>query len=482
MNRNPSFPSVPVFLLFWLAIGFFLGTLTLLGPVRWWTAWCRGAHLSMHWESAGVFFMIGTLVIGSGFVARLVTNAMESARIAGRIGIAAVVLALAGGTVAAWMHPALMSGSMGAEEQTARFTFGPYPNEMRMRQLKREGYIIVSLLHPAVVPFEPKLLADEKEAAARIGIPLIHVPMLPWVSENTDALTAIRRLAADPSHRYYVHCYLGKDRVQIVRRIVEQSGVPASTESLTTHRSLADMRDLERGRVYRLGKEIYLTGYPTDEEFAGYVVSGEIRHVVALLDPTDADDRDRIERERKLLERYQLPFTLIPIAPNGYQAQRMYDAVNSVRAMPKPVLVHAFFSPSTGRSPWADGFLQAFFSGCPSLAPSMFDDALSNGKADVIAAQVAVGPRPAGAEFRELARRGIVACLHVGSAAAADDASLAKNAGMEWRTADAAMAADLVATGGPWYVYGRDMEKVRDAVEAHFPRPVSLGERASGPQ
>ena len=348
-ERMSSFPSIPVFLALWLAIGFILGTLTLFGPVRWWADVCRRDNLSVHWESGGVFFMIGTLVIGSGFVARLVTNIIESARLAGRIVIAVAVLAATGGTVTAWMHP------------------------------------------PVTTP---------------------------------------------PEHRAF------------------------------------DVPRLERGKVYRLGREIYLTGYPTSEEFAGYVASSEIRQVVALLDPNDPDDRGRIEREKRLLARYGLPFTLIPISTGEFDAKRMYDAVGRVNAMAKPVLVHAFFSPSTGRSPWADGFMQAFFSGRPSLPPSLFDKALRNGKADVIAAHVAIGPRPTGPEFRELARRGVTVCLHVGPESAGDDASFAASAGMQWRAADSASVVAMLATGGPYYVYGGDVNRVRDAVKARFPRPV----------
>ena len=89
-----------------------------------------------------------------------------------------------------------------------------------MIQLKREGFTIVSLLHPAVVPFEPKLISDEKKLAESIGVPLIHVPMLPWVSGNQEALATIRQLAADRTRHFYVHCYLGQDRVRVVRHAI----------------------------------------------------------------------------------------------------------------------------------------------------------------------------------------------------------------------------------------------------------------------
>jgi len=41
--------------------------------------------------------------------------------------------------------------------------FGPYPTYEELRKLQDDGYTaVVSLLHPAVVPFEPKLISDER--------------------------------------------------------------------------------------------------------------------------------------------------------------------------------------------------------------------------------------------------------------------------------------------------------------------------------
>ena len=79
------------------------------------------------------------------------------------------------------------------------FTFGPYPTEDRLAALERDGYTaVISLLHPAVVPFEPKLIADETAAAERVGIEFIHLPMLPWIADNTvNFLGAYRAYSSD---------------------------------------------------------------------------------------------------------------------------------------------------------------------------------------------------------------------------------------------------------------------------------------------
>lgn len=475
LDRRPWFPSTPVFLFLWLPAGFVLGTLTLLGPVRWWAKACRYLDLSQRAENGGVFVMLGFLFMISGYAARIITNILESSGRGRRIVTFMAVLAISGGAMAAWMHPALMSGSMGAEQHSARFTFGPYPDEMRMIRLKRDGYTIVSLLHPAVAPFEPKLLGDEKKLALRIGIPLIHVPMLPWISGNAEALATIRQLAADPARRYYVHCYLGKDRVRLVRRALEQTGASLSAESVKRRRrSIQDAVTLERGRVYRLASDVYVTGYPTEHEFMRYVLSGEIRHVVALLDAKEPEDRALIEQERAMLQQFGVPFTFVQSDKGRFDSHRVRDVVRRIAEMPKPVLVHAFLSPSSGSSPWADGFIQTFSSQRPSLPATLFDKPLRNGRANVVVTHVAIGPRPMRTEFAELARRGVSECIHVGTGKVTSDAKHAVRAGMRWRRVTRQGLVAVVRTGGPYYIYGSDAAKTRAALERAYPKPIPL--------
>lgn len=475
MERGRSFPSTPVFLFLWLPAGFVLGTLTLLGPVRWWAKACRFLELSPRMENGGVFLMIGILFMISGYTARIITNVLESSRRGPRIVTITAVLAICSGAMAAWMHPALMSGSMATEQHSARITFGPYPDERRMIQLKRDGYTIVSLLHPAVVPFEPKLLSDEKRMARQTGIPLIHVPMLPWISGNTEALATIKQLASDQTRHFYIHCYLGHDRVRIVQRALEQAGVLLSAENKARHhRSIRDKARFERGRVYHLASDVHVTGYPTDDEFMWYVLAGEIRHVVALLDSHDPEQRALIDHERALLQQHDVLFTLVQSDKGRYHARRVGDAARTVARMPRPVLVHAFLSPSSGQSPWADGFIQTFSSQRASLSPTLFRVPLKRGRADVVVTHVAIGPPPAQADLRVLARRGVVECIHVGSERVSGDAKRAAHAGLRWRSIKRDRLVSAVQSGGPYYVYGSDATNARAALEQAYRKPVPL--------
>ena len=64
------------------------------------------------------------------------------------------------------------------------------------------------------------------------------------------------------------------------------------------------------------------------------------------------------------------------------------DAALQVAVGERPVVVHAFLSPASGRAPSAEAFLQAFRSGLPPLPTALFGEPLTAGRAgaDVILA------------------------------------------------------------------------------------------------
>lgn len=354
------------FLYLWLTAGFAAGTATLLGPVRWSTTLCRTLGWGSAAEDGFVWAILLLFIVGSAAGAsRLTRLAFGSARGRTRLGVPLVSTLAAAAAVLLWMNPGLLEGVMGEESRAgSRFTFGPYPTEERMARLKQEGYTaVISLLHPAVVPFEPKLIEDEKALAAQAGLELIHVPLLPWISENAEGLETIKQIAARGKGRYYVHCYLGRDRVHLVKRIVEQAGAAAEIEPGTPANSLAKVRALERGEIYALGREKYLTPFPTDEEFMTFILAGDVRQVVSLLDPNEPEQRSRIEQERELLARYAVPFEVIPLSGDPYDPVAVLDAVRRVKALPSPLVVHSFQALSSGREPALKAFLTAYRTG-----------------------------------------------------------------------------------------------------------------------
>lgn len=472
------------FAFLWLLVGFTTGTAMLLGPVGWITSYGRERGWTDPAERAAVFPLIGVFVIGSALISFWLTAVVLRSPLRHvRLGIPALCLALAAGTLWLWMTPQLLGANMGGEERvSASFTFGSYATEERMRELEREGYTaVISLLHPLVVPFEPKLIADGRAAAARTGINYINVPMLPWVGDNSESLAEIERLARQSrGKRYYVHCYLGKDRVRLVKRLIQEIDPGARiavSEELDQHlgtRLLADVPRFERGAVVQVDRDVYLTPYPVDDEYMSYILPGTHGHVVSLLDPDNPEDRPWIDKEQALLRSTRVSFELRPLPLERYDPEQALVLAREAALMPRPFVVHAFLGVDTGRSPAAEAFLQAFRSNLPPLPPALFTQPLASGRARVIAPNVASGPRPAAGDLAgELLRRGVRELVYVGdgtSAEAREDQEASRAAGLAWR-AMAARPAELLAllaTGGPWYVYGPQAGAIEPALAARL--------------
>ena len=209
---------------------------------------------------------------------------------------------------------------------------------------------MISLLHPAVVPFETRLIAQGKEDAESVGLEYIHIPMLPWVSDNTDALARIEELATTQKGRYYVHCYLGADRVRIVKRVIEEVEPGAMLDVSQSpkmrgqgkSRRLEDKESFERGKIVRLTDGVFLTPYPTDDEFLSYIVPGINGHVVSILNPNNANDLPWIDKERKLLEGNRITFSLRPIITRPLDPYRVLEITREVARMPRPMVIQGF--------------------------------------------------------------------------------------------------------------------------------------------
>ena len=215
---------------------------------------------------------------------------------------AAVVFAL-------FLHTgsSLIALSRGAPEQMGdRFTFGPFPDQAELQQLKRQGYTaVVSLLSPAI-PFEKVLLDQEIADGQKLGLKVYSYPMLPWISDNTGALAAIRDLAAQSKGRIYFHCYLGKHRVLVVEQMLAAATGVAPVEApepLPTQ--------LERGPLLAYNSERILVGpYPTDEEWFAVVLRRQVKEVVLTLDPANPDNGPFIDKARQVTAGYGITLSM----------------------------------------------------------------------------------------------------------------------------------------------------------------------------
>jgi phytol kinase len=364
---------VVVFAGLWLLVGFSTGTSTLLGPVMWITHHGRAAGWSDGVESWVVRGIIVAYFVCSALISLWLARIVVDSRLAHvRYGIPALALAAAVSALWMWLTPG-MAGDLEAIESSpgSSFTFGPLPDEARMAELKADGFTtVVSLLHPAVIPFEPQLIAECRESAERVGLEFVSIPMLPWVGKNVEARSRIEELARTGSGRYYVHCYLGRDRILLARRIVERAEPATEIVLESPAPTLTDGLLFERGEVIEAASGIWLTPYPTDDEMMRFILPGRYAAVVSLLDPGNPDDLPWIEREGRLLADHRIDFHLLPIPGDEIDPERAMAVAREVAGLPRPLVVHAFLAPSKGRSPSAEAFLQALRSVLPSMPPS----------------------------------------------------------------------------------------------------------------
>ncbi|MBI4410006.1 MAG: hypothetical protein HY561_09885 [Gemmatimonadetes bacterium] len=349
MGRSGFF-GIATFLYLWLMVGFATGTATLLGPVKWLTSALRSAGWSQHGEDLAVNGLIVLYLAVSFVLARHLLRRMRAAnRRRVRIGIPLVVTAAATLSLWGWLHPALLARAAGGPggsltfQGGAELVFGPYPDRARLAELKRAGFTaVISLQHPAVLPFEPRGITAEREAAREVGIAFIHAPMLPWVSENAGSLRKILALARGRG-RYYVHCGLGRDRANVVKRWLERNGARvAAARDFTAARSfarrVAEGRWLmERGRIVRLEPDLWLVPYPNRHELFGNMLAGQLAYVLLLLDPSDAEQREWLAEAERLFREFDVPFGHRPVAASD--RAEIGRAAAAARRLPRPAAV-----------------------------------------------------------------------------------------------------------------------------------------------
>lgn len=212
---------------------------------------------------------------------------------------------------------ALVNGVSGSSTVTSTHTFGPYPDEKQLAELKEQGYSgVITLLNPAI-PFEKLLLDRELEAGRKLGIQVYSFPMLPWVSENKESLENIKQIVRTTKGSFYFHCYLGKHRVDMVRQMVtrEFGDTPLREDVFL----LPD--HLERGNlIFHEAGRIIIGPFPTDEEWFNILSRGRVRNVISVLDPEKPEDLRLIEKERKACADLGLNLILYPVknSPNMF--------------------------------------------------------------------------------------------------------------------------------------------------------------------
>ncbi|MCY7422066.1 MAG: hypothetical protein LH478_10045 [Chitinophagaceae bacterium] len=335
--------KVVIFLLLWLFWGFAVGTLLLLGPVRWTVDKARFNSWSAMAENSIVYVYIGFLIIATFVIALYSVKFLSKGGKPEWLRRVLVVFPFLGSVLSlyAFLHPDIINADTTANKTiSAQFAVGPYPELPKMFELKNEGYsAIISLLNPAIVPFEPSLIEKEKENALEAGLQFINIPLLPWISENEKAIDSLRHLVRTGKEKYYIHCYLGRDRTSVAIRIIEQENQTMTDLGLKKKHEGIIGQKFERGEVIELEKDVYLAPEPTKEEY--FDVLSAFKQIVFISDLNNATNKKQLDNEIKLLKPYLLPITAFNIT-GITTPETVNPIVVAIQKLPKPVFIHGY--------------------------------------------------------------------------------------------------------------------------------------------
>lgn len=286
--------------------------------------------------------------------------------------------------------------SRGVEETTNQFTFGPYPDEQKLKELKDDGYEGVITLMSPTIPFEKVLLEKEQKIAKDVGITLHSFPMLPWVSDNKESLQQIKELVANNDGKFYVHCYLGKHRVDMVREVIADE---------TGEQYVKDLemlpKKLERGPLRSLkGGDMLLGPFPTQEEWFHLILRKDYQEVVSTLDPSVQENVQWIEQAKKIAKDYELTFTEIPVQDEN-DTEQIRKVAQHIKAQDHKIYAYDFKSAEVVKK--VESILRFDNAYTLTALPPKFE----RGELYPIGRSMLLGPYPTESEVGALKRAGI---------------------------------------------------------------------------
>jgi hypothetical protein len=366
----------------WLLVGLVLGTAVLVGPVRLITEGMGRAGWEQSSQDHVLIVVILLYLAFSLLLTRWIVGIMFRAKNRNtRWAIAAVFTLLAAGTAWEWSNPAkLLAGIAGGGDGGsynvaggAEFIFGAYPDDAKLEALKKAGVTaVISLQHPGVV-IEREGISAERDATKKLSLQFIQAPMLPWVSDNEESLQKLRDIARTGKGKYFVHCGLGRDRVNVAKRIIEAEGSKiAASSDVKAATGFADRPDpFERGSLAHLEPGKWLIPYPNKHEMFGFILGGQSGTIVSLLDATDPEQATWNAEMEKLLKEYSIPFIMRPLPE--HDLARATSVAREVRAMAQPVTVIAPETPLEDGKPRSHSQTAvAFITAYGKIAPNTF--------------------------------------------------------------------------------------------------------------
>lgn len=299
-------------------VGMFVGTIVLILPVRWILAGMQRLGWEQRVQNVVLIIVILAYVALSWFITRALHRRMLAATNRGiRLGIPVAATVLAVATFWLWSNPGGVLASLAGGTSSrlsmgsgAVWEFGRYPDSETLRRLKRENITaVISLEHPGDL-VERQGIEEERRATREFGMQLIEAPMLPWVSNNQTSLNLIRSIARKGTGRYYVHCGLGRDRVNLVKHMLQAMGARTVAAQGYMEGNFFDSRipNFERGQLATFGDDKWLVPYPDKHEMLANILQGKTARMILALDTTDAQRRQWWQEATALFKEFAIPF------------------------------------------------------------------------------------------------------------------------------------------------------------------------------
>ena len=462
LEKQVAGKSVRYYILFLYLMGvisFVVGSLLFWGPIRWTIEYLQEEGASEKGESLIIKIYIVVILLLAGSISFLISRRFWESEQQHKKWILYLPAFFLAGILFLWMNPEYTPGRGEKSENISlariSFVFGPYPSKNQIIQLKKENYSgIISLLHPAVVPFEPKLIYDEDAAAKEAGIEVIHTPMLPWVSQNIASIETIKKLIVTGKGKYYVHCYLGKDRVNVVRRIIESQNVSTDAGNINTYRTLNEIKNFAEGPLFYLGKAVYLLPHPSEEECLGYLLSGYVKQVVSLIDVESSENIELTKKDSILYSSYAMNFLHQPFDLTKFDYKKLSDIFVSIESLPKPLVL------MIKTTKWKEtAMLVQAVKSTFTINKNEVDNLFNPVKVERIYPNIFYGPTPDMKQQKDLTSLGIKNLIILSKTTS----KLQGNNSGEMKTyflTDKGKL-DSLLFNGAWYLCGADLEQIK---------------------
>ncbi len=454
-----------VFICFLLTVGFAYGSFLLLIPGRSLITFLRTNGYSNQAETIImvllIVFWIASLLFIVNVLQQFYTESVKRSSKAILLIIPMVVCAI---TIYHWLNPKQGAYLQKVKSNNGYFTAGAYPSFSDLLELKAKGYTgVISLLNPLVVPFEPVLLEREKRDTKLLGLQFINIPMLPWVSQNEDAIKRIQTIARDnQGKKYYVHCYLGEDRIRIFMRIINNDA--PLLQAVEKSQLLNNMVTI-RGKCLPLSDKLVACPMPVDDFFLRTIIASPIKYFVSLRGDNTQLDQESLEYDEATLEKYHIKYLHLPIYTKPYKPKAVLAIARQIKQLSQPALAYDYFMPPNSVA--MEGFLIAFKADKPPLPVSLFTEPMQAGKVQVVAANIATGPQPTLMDVKNyLIPKGIRDLIYLGSCANKQYLKLKKSVAMMGVKADCFALNNKglymkIANDGPWYLFGPTLPDLR---------------------